>query len=97
MIHSFQDLVPYRSDIYRIAEKYGVSNIRVFGSVARGEADKNSDIDFLVELKKGYNLLDLSGFLVEIEELFNCEVEATTEKGLHWYIKDRILEEAIPL
>ena len=76
---------------------YGVSNIRVLGSVARGEADEKSDIDLLVDMEPGRNLLDLIGFLKDLESLLGCKVDVVTEKGLRERIRERVLKEAVAL
>ena len=86
-----------REQILALAAKYGASNVRVFGSVVRGTADKDSDIDFLVDLEEGRSLFDLGGMLMDLQDLLQREVDVVTEKGLHWYIKDKILKEAKPL
>ena len=86
-----------RSDILRITGRYGAHNVRIFGSVARGEAGEESDVDFLVELEPERSLFDLGGLLVELQSLLGCSVDVVTEKALHWYIRDRILREAKPL
>lgn len=95
---SFEDLQhEKREDILSIAEKYGASNVRVFGSVARGEADAESDIDLLVDMEPKRSLLDLAGFLLEVEELPGYKVDAVTEKGLRGRIRERVLKEAVAL
>lgn len=86
-----------REDILRTASKYGAYNVRVFGSVARGEADSESDIDLLVNMEPGRSLLDLSGLLIDLEELLGCNVDVVTEKGLRDRIRERILREAVTL
>ncbi|MDX2229827.1 MAG: nucleotidyltransferase family protein [Leptolyngbyaceae cyanobacterium bins.349] len=86
-----------RSEILAIAAKYGAYNVRLFGSVARGEADSESDVDFLVELEPNRSLLDLGGLLMELQDLLGCSVDVVTEKGLRQRIRDRVLSEAIPL
>lgn len=86
-----------REDILSTAVKYGVSNVRIFGSVARGEADANSDIDLLVDVEPGRTLFDLSELLTDLEELLGREVDIVTEKGLHARIREHVLKEAIPL
>lgn len=92
------EIIQDRKDqILSLAAKYGASNVRIFGSVANGTADENSDIDFLVDLEKGRSLFDLGGLLMDLQELFNRKVDVVTENGLHWYIKDRILNEAKPI
>lgn len=87
-------LAKHRSEILEIAKRHGASNMRVFGSVARGEDDANSDIDFLVDLEKGRSLLDLGGLLVDLEKLLGCRVDVVTENGLRPRIKDRVMGEA---
>ena len=86
-----------REDILRIAAKYGAYNVRIFGSVARGEADSESDIDFLVNMEPGRSLLDLCGLLIDLEELLGRKVDVVTEKGLRDRIRERVLKEAIAL
>jgi uncharacterized protein len=86
-----------REDILQIAAKYGAYNIRIFGSVARREADVNSDIDFLVEMESGRSLFDLGGLLMELQDILGCEVDVVTEKGLRSRIRERVLSEAVPL
>lgn len=86
-----------KEQILALAAKHGASNIRIFGSVANGTADQNSDIDFLVDLEQDRSLFDLGGLLMDLQKLLNRNVDVVTENGLHWYIKDRILSEAKPL
>src|SRR5947209_6407844 len=86
-----------REDMLRTASKYGAYNVRVFGSVARGEADSESDIDLLVNMEPGRSLLDLSGLLIDLEELLGCNVDVVTEKGLRDRIRERVLREAVAL
>lgn len=86
-----------RDDIFRLSELHGAKNVRVFGSVARDEAGPESDIDFLVDLEQGRSLLDLSGLLVDLEQLLGRRVDIVTERGLHWYLRDAIIKEARPL
>ena len=86
-----------REEIFRLAEVHGASNIRIFGSVARGEDGPESDIDFLVDLEAGRSLLDHAGLMLDLEELLECKVDVATERGLKPRIKDRVLKEAMPL
>jgi predicted nucleotidyltransferase len=86
-----------RDEILRLAARHGASDIRVFGSVARGESDANSDIDLLVTLEPGRSLLDLGGLLMELRDLLGCNVDLVTERGLRPHIRDRVLSEAVPL
>lgn len=89
-----QILKQKRDDILKIASRYGARKIRVFGSVVRGEDRPDSDVDFLVDLEDGRSLMDLGGLLMDLQNLLGRNVDIVTEKGLHWYIKDRILHEA---
>ena len=85
-----------REDILRVASKRGASNIRVFGSVARGEADSKSDIDLLVDLDPGRSLFDLGGLLMDLQELLGQKVDIVTERGLRERIREHVLKEAVP-
>lgn len=86
-----------RAAILRLAAKHGVKNVRVFGSVARGDADEKSDIDLLVNMEPDRTLLDLGGFQYDVQELLGCKVDVVSENGLYWLLKRRILREARPL
>lgn len=86
-----------REEILELAAKYGAYNVRIFGSVARGEADSKSDVDFLVEMESGRSLLDLGGLLMELQELLGYPVDIVTERGLRTKIRERVLNEALPL
>ena len=86
-----------REDILRIASKRGASNVRIFGSVARGEADSKSDIDLLVDLEPGRSLFDLGGLLMDLQDLLGHKVDVVTERGLRERIRERVLQEAVPL
>ena len=93
---TLQLLQKNRKKIYEIAEKYGVSNIRVFGSVARGEEKKNSDVDLLVDfsLTKSKSGFALISFENELEKTFKKDFEITTKKALHPLIKNEIITTA---
>jgi len=86
-----------RDEILRAAERHGARNVRVFGSVARGEADDASDVDFLVDMEPGRSLLDLGGLLMELRTLLGREVDVVTEGGLRPRLRERVLREAVPL
>jgi predicted nucleotidyltransferase len=83
-----------RKAIQRLAKQYGVTDIRVFGSVARGDDAAQSDIDFLVDMEPGRSLFDMGGLLMDLETLLGCKVDVVTEKSLHWYIREKVLSEA---
>jgi len=86
-----------REEILGIAAKHGARNVRIFGSVARGQAGAQSDLDVLVDLDPGHSLFDLGGFLMDLQELLGCKVDVVTEKGLRERIRDRVLREAVPI
>lgn len=86
-----------RSEILRAAARHGARNLRLFGSVARGEADAESDVDLLVDLEPGRSVFDLGGLAAEMQELLGRRVDVVTEAGLRPRIRDRILLEAVPL
>ena len=86
-----------RVDVLRLAERHGARKIRVFGSVARGEARDTSDLDLLVEWEPGRSLPDHVALVQDLEELLGTRVHVGTERSLHWYVRDRILKEAKPL
>jgi predicted nucleotidyltransferase len=87
----------HREEILRLAERRGAHNLRVFGSIARGEANEGSDLDLLVEWEADRSLLDHAALVADLQELLGMKVHVGTEKSLHWYVRDRILREATPL
>jgi predicted nucleotidyltransferase len=97
MISNRSILRTKRKQILQIAAQNGVKRLRVFGSVARGTDDEQSDIDFLVELAPDRSLLDLGKFLYEVRSILGREVDVVTEKGLQRRIRDRVLAEAVEL
>lgn len=86
-----------RKDILQLASKHGARNVRLFGSTARGEADDQSDIDFLVDMEPGRSLLDMGGLLMDLRELLGREVDVVSERGLKKRIHDRVMKEVVPL
>jgi hypothetical protein len=86
-----------RGEILEIAARHGARNVRIFGSVARGEARPDSDLDMLIEMDKGRSLLDHVALIQDLEDLLGCRVDVVTEKSLHWYIRDQVLAEAVQL
>lgn len=88
----------YREAILALAKEHHIENVRIFGSIATGMASKDSDIDFLVSLGKEADLMDLGGFYYDMQHLLKDQkVDIVPEDSIHWYIKDRILGEALPL
>lgn len=87
----------YRDEILAIASRHGAQNVRIFGSVARGDADSESDVDFLVQLEPGRSLLDLGGLLMDLRDLLGPRVDVVSEKGMRASVRRRALQEAIPL
>ena len=86
-----------REEILRLAAKYGASNVRVFGSVARGDAGPDSDMDFLIDLEPGRTLFDLGGLLYELQELLGTPVDVVPEQGLREHVRDAVVEDAVAL
>lgn len=86
-----------REEILLLASKRGARNLRVFGSVARGEDDAESDIDFLVDLEPGRSLMDLGGLQIDLEQLLGGRVDVVSSRGLRECVRDRILRDAVPL
>lgn len=92
-----EDLRAKREQILAIAERYGATNVRVFGSVVRDEARPDSDVDIIVKYTQPIELLDQIGFKQELEEFLGCKVDVVTKKSLHWVIRDRFMKEAVLL
>jgi len=86
-----------RDEIIGLAARHGAINVRVFGSVARGEARPDSDVDFLVDLESGRSLFDLGGLLTDLQNLLGCKVDVVTERGLRARVRERVKREAVPL
>jgi len=86
-----------RQEILSIAARHGAHNLRVFGSVARGEANPDSDVDILVEMEPGRSLLDHVALIQDLEDILGCKVDMVNEKALHWTIRDRVHQEVVPL
>jgi uncharacterized protein len=82
-----------REEILRIATKHGAYNVRIFGSVARGEAGPESDVDLLVDVGHDHSSWFPAGLMVDLEDLLGCKVDIATEDTLHRYIRERALKE----
>jgi len=92
-----EQILKKREEILKTCAKYGAYDVRIFGSIARGEADELSDIDILVKFESGRTLLDHAGLVLELEKILKCKVDVVSEKGLKPRIKNRILKEVISL
>lgn len=86
-----------RDAVISLAAKHGALKPRIFGSVARGEAGPQSDIDLLVKMEEGRSLLDLSALVQDLRDLLGVKVDVVSEDGLYWLLRRRILKEARPL
>lgn len=87
----------YKPQILELAKKHGVTDIRVFGSVARGEAREDSDIDFLIKRLPKTDLMDIGGFYAGVEDLLHNKIDVVSEGALSHRIKDRVISEAVYL
>ncbi len=86
-----------REQALEAAARHGAYNVRIFGSLARGDDDDASDVDILVSLEPGRSLMDLGGLLYDLQNLFDVKVDVVTENGLRPRIREQVLREAIPL
>ena len=86
-----------REAILRLAREHGAKHVRVFGSMARDDADAASDVDLLVDLERGRTLLDLGALLMDLQDLLHRKVDVLTEAALHPKIREQVLREAVPL
>ncbi len=86
-----------REQIRKIAAQHGARNVRVFGSVARGDAQPDSDVDFLIDVEPVTSSWFPAGLVQDLESLLGRRVEVVTERGLNHLIRDEILREAVPI
>lgn len=87
----------HRDEIQKLGARYGIRNVRVFGSVARDEATPNSDLDLLVDVDRGHGYFDMAGFALGVEEALGVFTQVATPRGLKLRIRDHVLREAIAL
>jgi predicted nucleotidyltransferase len=92
-----EELKEKRKEILAVASRHGARKVRVFGSLARGESGKESDVDFLVELEPGRSLLDVIAIKQDLEELLQRKVDVVTEAAVSPYIRSDVLSQAISL
>ncbi|WP_241254523.1 nucleotidyltransferase family protein [Brevibacillus sp. SYP-B805] len=90
-------IIMKRNEILQIASRHGAKNLRIFGSQVKETAQKDSDIDVLVEFEEGRSLLDRIALIQDLEDLLGMKVDVVSEKALHPVIRDQILQEAVPL
>jgi uncharacterized protein len=95
--NTFELVRAKREEIQRIASKHGARNVRVFGSVARGEARPDSDVDFLIDVEPVTSSWFPAGLVQDLESLLGRRVEVVTERGLNHLIRDEVLREAVPV
>lgn len=86
-----------RRELLRLASRYGARSVRVFGSVRRGEADEQSDVDLLVDWDRNAGLLDVARFRIRARELLHRKVDVIEENRLHWAVRPQVIREAVPL
>ena len=91
------DILARREEILRICALHGARNVRVFGSMARGDAGPQSDVDLLIEVGAETSPWFPGGLVAELEELLGRRVQVVTERGLDDMLRDRVLDEAVPL
>ena len=95
---NLEQLIKEKSaEIHRIAAQHGARNIRLFGSIVRGDSGPGSDIDFLVDTGPETSSWFPAGLILDLEKILGCRVEVVTEKGLNPHLRDHVLREAVPL
>lgn len=86
-----------RDEVLRVSANHGARHVRIFGSLARGDARQTSDVDILLELEPGRSLLDMIAIKQDLEDLLGCNVDVVTEAALSPYIREQVLREAVSL
>jgi uncharacterized protein len=86
-----------REEILRYAAEHGACNVRVFGSMVRGDSDVTSDVDLLVDMEPGRSLVDLVGLWQDLEDLLGIQVDVLSDGGVSPHLRERIYAEAVPL
>ena len=97
MLNLPDDIRANREEILRIAASHGARNVRVFGSVARGDAGPDSDLDLLVDAGPETTPFFPGGLVADLEQLLGRRIDIVEPDGLYWYVRDRVLREAVPL
>jgi len=86
-----------RQEILRLAEQRGARNVRIFGSIARGDSGPGSDVDFLVEMEEATTLPQHNALIRELQELLGCNVDVVSERSFRARMRDRVMKEAVPI
>lgn len=94
---SLNDILARRKEILEIAARHGAGNVRVFGSIVRGQAGEGSDVDILVHLGEDRSLLDHVALMQDLEELLGCGVDVVEDDALHRTLRQQVLAEAVAL
>jgi predicted nucleotidyltransferase len=94
---TLEELRRQKDRIVALAERHGAHNVRVFGSVARGQANPESDVDLVVDFERGRSLMDHGELMMDLEEVLGCRVEVVSERGLRDRFRARVLADAVPL
>jgi len=94
---TLNDIRYKREEILAIASRNGALNVRVFGSIVRGDMDENSDLDLLVTMERKRSLLDRIALIQDLEDLLGCKVDVVNERALHPLVRDRVLAEGVML
>lgn len=97
VLEGIEELTEIREDVRRIAAVHGAGDVRMFGSVGRGEQSASSDLDLLVDMAEGRTLFDLIALSNDLEESLGVQVDVVTEASLSPYMRDRVLDEAVAL
>jgi len=87
----------WKPEILRLAERHGIQNVRIFGSIARGEGGQDSDLDLLVGVEPGRSYLDFIAFWKDVEDALGCKVDVVDDEGINPYSRDTVLNDAVPL
>ena len=97
MTWTLEELKRRREEILAIAARHGAKNVRVFGSIARGEAGPESDVDLIVEFESGRSLLDHGGLIMDLQDALGCRVDVVSARGLRDRFEERVRAEAVVL
>lgn len=93
----YKQLQQEKELILAVVKRHNATNVRLFGSVARGDEHEKSDIDFLVDFLPGSTLLDQIDLIMELKQKLGCEVDVVSARALNKHLRQRVLDEAIPL